>query len=250
MSSPTRRGFLRRLFATLAGFFSWSRPARAAAPTAALDWPVFRHDLALTGVSPGRGKITTPRVLWEHYLGVPFVAVATDRPPHAADVADLDGDGRLERFVLDGQMIRVTDLAGKPLWSHTVTGRPLGGNVRVAKLFPDRRGLQIISFSSRMDTGDGQGYCFAFDRGADQGELVWTTGPLSGQYAPTLVIDDVDGDGKPEVVVAPHYRVQIFDGQTGRVKAEVPWDVGRNYGILLTRPRQDSRSKDVYIVCA
>jgi outer membrane protein assembly factor BamB len=249
MTIPTRRSFLGRLMAAVAATFARPKIARAAGPTTGPDWPVFRHDLALTGVSPGRGKITTPRVLWEHYLGVPFVPVATDRPAKAADVADLDGDGRPERFVLDGQTIRVTDLAGKLLWSHTVTGRPLGGNVRVAKLLSDRRGLQIISFSSRMDTGEGQGYCFAFDKGAAHGELVWTTGPLTGQHAPTLVIDDVDGDGQPEVVLAPHFRVQIFDGQTGKLKAEAPWDVGRNYGILLTRPRKDSNYKDIYIVC-
>jgi outer membrane protein assembly factor BamB len=245
---PSRRGFLRRLFGTLAATVAWPRFGRAAAPATA-DWPVFRHDLALTGVSPGRGNIVTPRVLWEHYLGVPYVPVATDRPAKPADVADLDGDGRPERFSLDGQTIRVTDLAGKPLWSQSVAGRPLGGNVRVVKLFPNRRGLQIISFSSRMDTGDGQGYCFAFDKGADKGELVWTTGPLTGQHAPTLVIDDVDGDGKPEIVTAPHFRVQIFDAQTGKLKAEVPWDVGRNYGILLTRPRHDTQYKDIFIVC-
>ena len=29
----------------------------------------------------------------------------------------------------------------------------------------------------------------------------------------------------------------------------MPWDVGRNYGILLTRPRKDSKHKDIYIVC-
>jgi len=249
LTAWTRRGFLRCLFGTLAEEVARPRFGHAMALAPAPDWPVYRHDVALTGVSLGRGRIATPRVLWEHYLGVPFVPVATDRLAKQADVADLDGDGRPERYHLDGQTIRVTDLAGKLLWSHTVTGRPLGGNFRVAKLFADRRGLQIISFSSRMDTGDGQGYCFAFDKGADKGELLWTTGPLTGQYSPTLVIDDVDGDGKPEIVVAPHYRVQIFDGETGKLKAEVPWDVGRNYGILLTRPRKDSAHKDIYIVC-
>jgi hypothetical protein len=232
LTAWTRRDFLRRLFGLLAEEVARPQLGHAKAPASAPDWPGYRHDVALTGVSPGRGRIATPRVLWEHYVSVPLVPVATDRLAKPADVADLDGDGRPERYHLDGQTIRVTDLAGKLLWSHTVTGRPLGGNVRVPKLFADRRGLQIISFSSRMDTGEGQGYCFAFDKGAEKGELLWTTGPLTGHYAPTLVIDDMDGDGNPEIVVAPHYRVQIFDGQTGRVKAEVPWDVGRNIFVV------------------
>jgi outer membrane protein assembly factor BamB len=221
-------------------------PAKAAADT---DWPVYRHDVALTGVSPGKGRILEPQVQWEYHLGAPYVSIATDRAPAPGDVADLDGDGRPERFSIEGRTIRVADMDGLPLWSHTVEGQPLGGNVRVARLAPDRSGLQILSFSGRMDTGDGQGYCFAFDRGARQGELLWTTGPLSGQYAPTLIVDDVDGDGLPEVVTAPHYRVQIFNGQTGALKAEIPWDVGRNYGALVSRPRRDRPQKDLFIVC-
>src|SRR4051794_41981005 len=65
----TRRGFQRGLLGLLAGAFASPRPGRATAPTPAADWPVYRHDVALTGVSPGRGRIATPRVLWVHYLG-------------------------------------------------------------------------------------------------------------------------------------------------------------------------------------
>ncbi len=242
---------------TLAVLFGVSVAALAAGS----DWPVYRHDAALTSVSPGKGAITKPAVKWEHYLGVPYQAIATDRKPVNAFSGDLDGDGRIETFTIDNKTIKVFDPAGEELWSHTVDGFPLGGNVRVAELLPDRKGLQVISFSSRMDTGEGQGYCFAFDKGAAKGELVWTTGPLTGQYAPTLIVDDVDGDGLPEIVSAPHYRVQIFDGHTGKIKAEVPWDVGRNYGALLTRPRPrastarpggsaaEATHKDIFVVC-
>jgi hypothetical protein len=99
-----------------------------------------------------------------------------------------------------------------------------------------------------MDTGEGQGYCFSFEKGATNGELAWTTGALTAQHAPTLIVDDVDGDGVPEVVTAPHYRVQIFSGQTGALKAEVPVAKGRNYGILVSRPRPGQPQKDIYVV--
>lgn len=212
------------------------------------DWPVYRHDGALSGVSPGKGRIVKPEIKWEFYLGAPRVAIATDRIAEPPNTADLDGDGTLEKFSLNGNTIQVTDLSGRPLWSFTVTGHPLGGNVRVAKLFPDRKGQQIVSFSHRMDTGEGQGYCFAFDKSATNGELAWTTGPLTSQYAPTLIVDDVDGDGLLEIVTAPHYEVQIFNGQTGGLKAAVKVAKGRNYGMLLTRPRPGHPQKDIYVI--
>src|SRR5688572_15004650 len=187
--------------------------------------------------------------MWEYYLGAPPVAIAVDRKPENLYVADLDGDGAPEKFSLNGNTIEVSDLSGKHLWTFNVDGHPLGGNVRVGKLFPDRKGQQIISFSHRMDTGEGQGYCFEFDKGATNGELAWTTGPLTAQYAPTLIMDDVDGDGLLEIVTAPHYQVQIFKGQTGALKAAVPVAKGRNYGVLLSRPRTGHAQKNIFVVC-
>lgn len=220
----------------------------SAAAASSPDWPVYRHDEALSGVSPGSGRITQPEIKWEYYLGAPRIDLATDRLAAPPNTADLDGDGTVEAFSLNGNTIRITDLAGRPLWSFTVDGHPLGGNVRVAKLFPDRKGQQIVSFSSRMDSGAGQGYCFAFDHGVTNGELAWTTGSLTSQYAPTLIVDDVDGDGRPEIVTAPHYEVQIYNGQTGGLKAAVNIAKGRNYGILLTRPRPGQPQKDIYVI--
>src|SRR5687767_11060550 len=100
------------------------------------DWPLYRHDVALTGVSHGKGRILTPEIKWEYYLGTPFTALAADRNHEPTDQADLDGDGTPEKFSLNGKTITVTDLSGRQLWSFTVEGRPLGGNVRVCKLFP------------------------------------------------------------------------------------------------------------------
>jgi outer membrane protein assembly factor BamB len=260
-----RRDFLASL-ALLGLQFSRRRlpagqPRNGPTRSSPVDWPVYRHDVALTGVSPGKGRIVTPNVQWEYDLGVPYEAMANVRSPDVvwsgrARVADLDGDGRLERILIDDRTLRITDPDGRELWTYTVEGLPLGVNVRVCNLLRPAggdghsggRGLQVISFSNRMDNGQGQGYCFTFDRGAERGELLWTTGPLTGQYSPTLVVDDVDGDGWPEIVMAPHSRVQIFNGQTGALKAEIPWSVGRNYGALLTRPRHDRPQKDIYVI--
>ena len=94
------------------------------------DWPLYRHDARLTGVSQGSGNITVPEIKWEYYLGAPMVQIATTGIPSTENTADLDGDGTLERFSLRGKTIEVTSLSGNKLWSFTVEGHPLGGNVR------------------------------------------------------------------------------------------------------------------------
>ena len=40
------------------------------------DWneAFYRHDVALSGVSPGKGRIVAPSVRWEHDLGAPRAA--------------------------------------------------------------------------------------------------------------------------------------------------------------------------------
>jgi len=208
----------------------------AIARAADTQWPMYRHDSRLTGATDAAGKIVRPQVIWQYSLGIPYQPLASHDDADRS-LYDLDGDGTRERFTVEGTTLRVTDAEGAELGRVEVEGGPLGKVVRVAKLFPLRPGLQVIAFSQRMDTGAGQGHCFTFHRGVRHGELAWSTGPLEHYYSPTLIVDDLDGDGLPEIVAAPHYRVQIFSGQTGRLKAEVPWDVGRNYGVLISRPR-------------
>jgi len=103
------------------------------------DWPVYRHDVALSGASPGKGNITLPEVKWEYYLGAPFVPIAMAGAPPAENVADLAGDGTLERFSLKDKTIEVTDLSGHRLWSFTVEGHPLGETSVSASSFPIAR---------------------------------------------------------------------------------------------------------------
>jgi hypothetical protein len=86
------------------------------------DWPVYRHDRALSGVSPGQGWIVKPEIKWEYYLGATRVAIATDGNAEPPDTADLDSDGTPEKFSINGNTIQVTDLSGRPLWSYQSLG--------------------------------------------------------------------------------------------------------------------------------
>src|SRR5262249_24024918 len=44
-------------------------------------------------------------------------------------------------------------------------------------------------------------------------------------------------------------QVQIFNGQTGALKAAIPVAKGRNYGMLLSRRRPGRAQKDIFVIC-
>jgi hypothetical protein len=116
------------------------------------DWPVYRHDAALSGVTPAEGNIDRPEVHGEYYLGTPYQKLVTTSYDPPSGVADLDGDGTPEHYAISDRTIRVSDSDGRELWSHTVDDRPLGTIVRVCRLFPDRKDLQIVSLPTSTAT--------------------------------------------------------------------------------------------------
>jgi hypothetical protein len=95
------------------------------------DWPVYRHDLALTGTSRAKGKILKPEIKWEHYLGAAEVAEASHCPPEPANLVDLDGDGSLELLFYggDGRLHAVRGKDGREVWSVPASGRPVVADI-------------------------------------------------------------------------------------------------------------------------
>src|SRR5262245_40742194 len=101
----------------LAAFGMLSLPACAFGQTRTgnADWPVHRNDLPLTGTTTAKGKITSPQVKWEYYLGIPPIDLVSVDAPGSDGLVDLDGDGILERYAIDGKTIRVFGLHGELL---------------------------------------------------------------------------------------------------------------------------------------
>jgi len=103
---------------------------------------------------------------------------------------------------------------------------------RWAKILADVPGFQRVAWNQ---TWTDQKICrlqlFAYDRGFNQPRLVWQTDPPEDTiFQPLDIINDLDGDGVPEVCVAAHYRVMIFEGTTGRKKSELRYHQNRPYG--------------------
>src|SRR5262245_2995269 len=75
------------------------------------DWPMYRHDPALSGVSPIKGGLAeAPRVAWTIDLGGPKV------PAESVIVRDVTGDGRDDFLTLSADTVVCRDNRGRLLW--------------------------------------------------------------------------------------------------------------------------------------
>jgi hypothetical protein len=70
------------------------------------DWPLFRHDLRLTGATPAKGAIRKPKILWSRYLGAPLQELVS-RKGTEEDAYDLAGDGNRELFQIQGRTLHI-----------------------------------------------------------------------------------------------------------------------------------------------
>ena len=187
------------------------------------EWPFYRHDARLTARSEAVGNLTAaPVPLWRYYLGgwqnvfeVTFAHNQRGTLPIRND--DLGP-------YTEPPNNRLIDLTG----NGALVPRPVG---KVAKLFPDIPGLQQVTWEQHPDKPyHGVGRCYAFDQGSDQPRLLWETDIEPEVYEMLWTIADMDGDELPEVVFMTHYRIIVYNGQTGEKKSTLKWPIGRNYG--------------------
>jgi hypothetical protein len=193
--------------------------------TSSPDWSRYAHDGALTSRSPLKGNISKPRAAWSystagredvievvsipkgHGLKLGADATASGVTPPALKQADLDGTGTL-RSVRESY------------------------HERWARILPDTKGWQRVAWNH---TWTDQKVCrlqlFAYDQGFATPRLVWESDPPEDTiFQPLNIVHDIDGDGVPEICVAAHYRVMIFEGTTGRKETELRYHHGRPYG--------------------
>src|SRR5437763_7123081 len=106
-----RNGLIRNLVAVglvAGGVATGAGPEK---PTPGGDWPTYRHDAALSAVSPLRGGLgRAPRVAWSVDLGGPRI------PSEAVLVRDVTGDGRDEILLVGDDAVECRDARGRRLW--------------------------------------------------------------------------------------------------------------------------------------
>jgi outer membrane protein assembly factor BamB len=111
--SLTRRAFVQGTVCAGAAGLVAAAEEKISAPAflAGSDWPMYRHDPALSAASPLRGGLAeAPRVAWSLDLGGPHV------PSESVVVRDVTGDGRDEFLTISADSVTCRDNRGQLLW--------------------------------------------------------------------------------------------------------------------------------------
>jgi len=58
----------------------------------------------------------------------------------------------------------------------------------------------------------------------------------------------MDGDELTEVIFMTHYRVLVYNGQTGEKKSTLKWPIGRNYGQMTLADVDGDKLPEVVVV--
>jgi hypothetical protein len=260
----TRRGFLQgSALSGAAALLAAAEKEKSVVPPILLgsDWPMYRHDPALSAESPITGGLAeAPSVAWSIDLGGPKLS------SESVVIRDVTGDGREDFLAISADSITCRDSRGRLLWrldslfnpsvlaildfagdgsrgillttyrtgklnTYLVNGRTgkaihlwldennFGGHQRIGKLLPDVAGFQIAATSSGQTPPAPHGgdiRLVSFEDGLDRPNFRVQEHVTGVFYSPLILITDLDGDAKDELVVISHEQIWAFDPTRGR----------------------------------
>lgn len=231
------------------------------------DWPLGRHDLQFSGMSPLKGKmVEPPKLRWEVTYGTSRQGTI---PKSWSLVTDLDGDGKNELLWMPDDRLRCNGVDGQRRWTSDASavdwvadvdedgqvdlfcggkivsafdGKVLWtppelkggiGQYFVGKFIPGLRGLQIAGASEGPDQSN-WAHVLTFENGIASGKLLWE----HLMHPPSLAhIRGTVGqlDGRWVVMCTPQGRIVIRDIATGDEVFRTEWlsgrEMTRNYGL-------------------
>jgi hypothetical protein len=186
---------------------------------------------------------TDGHILWNH----PAQGIAS-----VVSLLDFGGPHCLAALVTTRDAFSLFDIAtGKPLWHWSL---PLNTHLMGYKVLQEKQRARLFCFPQDSVSA----YCFEFRTDTTQPRLLWKNdypNTFWQNYGPSLILADMDNDGKPDIVIAgkPGY-IGVIDTDTGKMKFDIHYDVpgadhfGRPYGLLAVGDMDGDGYNDVVMV--
>ncbi len=156
--------------------------------------------------------------------------------PVVRDIRDFAGDGTRGLLLTsdtgtEKQIYIVSGKTGKKSLLYAMRN-VFGGGERIGHILPGVTGQQICAWWSGSAPGGGhqgpdqvgKGYIWSFEKGVDNPTERFNAEEFGVIYAPLHFIADMDGDGRPEMVMIGHEQVWLFDLETSRKKGYYYWE--------------------------
>ncbi|MGD9634358.1 MAG: FG-GAP repeat domain-containing protein, partial [Pirellulales bacterium] len=207
-----------------------SAPSAAAFPKPG-EWPTIRRTGSLEAHSPLKGKVTTPSIAWQQFVGSLESHVVVEPGESQAELNLSDDEPASAEpgdAISVAEFVPVLPEEDQNLCSNQA-------NFAYADILPEYPGKEKIEFESafRKAMIDGQwpkcvGRCLAKKDG--EWITVWETEPISDLFIALPLVGDFDGDGAQEIAILPFYAMTLFDARTGKVKDSCRFTDNRSYG--------------------
>ena len=180
-------------------------------------------------------RILPDRLICQNVRGQKLWEADGLNDPVVRDIRDFAGDGTCGLLLTsdtgtEKQIFIVSGRTGKKSLLYT-TRNQFGGDERIGHILPGVKGEQICAWWSGSAPGGGhqgadqvgKGYLWSFENGVENPVLRFKAEEFGVIYAPLHLIADMDGDGRPEMVMISHEQVWLFDLETGKKKAYYDW---------------------------
>ncbi|MFC1718100.1 hypothetical protein ACFL6S_30870 [Candidatus Poribacteria bacterium] len=184
------------------------------------DWPVWRHDSALTGRSMLSGNLTNaPAVSWQYPLtGMRGLLVVSATQPGRSMTAECGQPLGQDYLTRCGRKWGMHPFSYK-LRNGETLGLSEAADRRVGGIHPDLPEPQEVVFTGKQSETRGQLY--AWDTSDGKRREVWSSpGGEAAWERWNICFGDIDGDGVEDVIVAGHGGVMIYDSRSGKLKCE------------------------------
>ncbi len=215
-------------------------------------WTTFQHDVRRSGRVEGKGSITTaPTVAWKVPVGG---ALRSDTYTTEFTAAPLEGDGKVALITIAAGRVRALRADGSEIWKTPIgTWRSIlgvwnvdgkgapevfvdlnssvevldGGTGEVVRSLPsgqqlqaefvplDTSGAGVVAFQASRGSFTG----YDFRGGIASAPVLWTG---TGFAQTTMLVGDVDGDGKQEIVRSVETGFEVVNPLTGKATCAAP----------------------------